>query len=307
MTVHEAVQDTLREALEHANAGGTHIVVVHGVVGAGSSALLEAFAHMAARGRRPRPRVLLLQPSPTEPYRPFTHAALASRPTLYRRLGGERQARDVARSLAVEWLGAVPGWGDLIGAIGATAEALRRRRDAHGLPRLAVTENVAAALWVAARRRTLVLCIDDAERMSAADLKLLVPLLREAPATARLLVVAACDAARLSTESPLHPDADALPGARHVELPAPDHVPAAELGRIDARTHAVLRRAATLDEPFAALELARLLHVDHLEVEDRLAIAERARLVAYAGDIDAPAPSSTFRLASARVRDQLML
>lgn len=305
VTTHDSVQDTLSGALERAGRGGTHIVVVHGSAGAGQSEMLEAFAHMAARGgRRPRPRVLLLQPTPTEAYRPLTHAALASRPSLYRRFGGERQARNVARSLAVEWLGAIPGYGDLIGAIGATAEALSRRRYTHGLPQLAVTENVAAALWVAARRRTLVLCIDAAERMSAAELRLLVPLLNEAPANVRLLVVAACDTTRLPADSPLSADAGYLPGARHVELPAPADAPLAGMARIDVRTHHVLRRAATIPEPFAAVDLAHLLDADQLEVEDRLAIAERARLVTWAGDSQSP-PSSTFRMASPLVREHI--
>jgi hypothetical protein len=369
-TTRQPLLDTLNATLRETRAGGARIVLVRGEPRSGRTALLEVFARTAVSKRWRRPRVLLLQPTPDEAYRPVVHAALASSPGLYRRLGGEQQARE----LAVEWVGAIPAIGDLLAAISLTADALRRGPGRAGLPALALRDENIEAIWLRARRRPLVLCIDDADRMSDTDAERLAPLVAEAPPDVRLLVVATCAPGLLGSDSPLHELPRALPpqqlhmleltglatadiellldvmfpGTRHTDgfaqwladftdghagrltdlldrarregalhdrhgawqvdtdalTPIAQALAyAADFTRVDDATRNLLRSASALAEPFAALDLARLVQHDPLEVEDRLAIAERAQIVVYTGDTAVgDAATSTFRFASRALR-----
>jgi len=153
------------EGYQQALRAGPQLVLFEGERGLGRTALLDAFADALRSRRRPRPAVMrLAPPDGPAPYEPVRHAALATDPRLYRRLAGARQGRVVQSSLVAEWLGAVPGWGDLAGAVAATADAVRRRRRPVALPTSALRDEAVEALHLKAVRHPVVLLLDDLDR-----------------------------------------------------------------------------------------------------------------------------------------------
>jgi predicted ATPase len=98
----------LDEQLELAVRRAQQLVVLEGDAGIGKTSLLLAFAHRhGARGWRRGARSFHLRAPAGEAYLPVHHAALAATSQrVYDRLGGRRQAREVAGSLATDWLAA---------------------------------------------------------------------------------------------------------------------------------------------------------------------------------------------------------
>jgi predicted ATPase len=182
----------LEEALRAAHAATPSLVLLEGPAGIGKSALLQAFAARDRGGARRRIGFFLLSPQEGEEYSPVLHAALAATDhRLYRKLGGKRQASRVAQSLYKEWLGALPGPGNLIAAITATYEAVVKRRRGPRLPAQLAVDDYAAALQAASRRRPVVLLLDQLEEARAESIDHLERLVTTADTGCRLLVVCA--------------------------------------------------------------------------------------------------------------------
>ncbi len=203
----------LAQCLHQARRGEPQVVLIEGEPGIGKTALLRAFA-ATREPRDERLRLLFLQPPGVAEYDPVPQAALGlTAKRLYDRVGGRREAKD----LLLEWMGVIPGWGDLVAAVSATADALRRRR---GEGRVE-DEDVEALL--AAARRPLVLLFDDlhqAEREAIARLEVLIRALGK---RRRLLLVGVYrPAVRGAEDPPIRQLVAALPpgSVRHRKLRA---------------------------------------------------------------------------------------
>ena len=177
----------LSAALDRAEAGEAPIVWVEGDREIGKTALLSTFAWVAAEQRR-RLRIFHLRAPNEGAYQPVAEAAYAAtNKRVWERLGGKRRTTEMARSLLPDWIGAIPGIGELASAIVATVDALQRRRK-RDVPALADEDS--GALLKMSRRRALVLLLDDLERADVAALSTLDALARAA-AGSRMLIVGA--------------------------------------------------------------------------------------------------------------------
>jgi predicted ATPase len=196
----------MREYLDRAVAGEQQLVLLEGDPGIGKSALLRAFAQTHSRWDPRRPRILYLQPPDGEAYEPVRHAALAATSRrIYARVGGKRQATEVARDLLPEWLGAIPVGGELIAALTATWSALQRRRRRYSVEVVRTVDEDIEALLEAARRRPLVLLLDGLERADRGEIARLEALIRTADEGARILIVGAyCPTAPGVPDPPVH-------------------------------------------------------------------------------------------------------
>lgn len=180
----------LSEHLRRAVAGAQQLVLIEGDPGVGKSALLRAFAR-AGEGAAHRARYFYLSAPEAGDYLPVEHAALAIRRRAYKRFGRDRQATELAASLAVDWVSAVPVWGNLFGAVGATLRALRRRRRPPGTTSHPLADEHTAALIRAAKRRPLVLLLDDLHRADEEAVSRLETLITVADEGERIMIVGA--------------------------------------------------------------------------------------------------------------------
>jgi predicted ATPase len=180
----------LDEYFHRAIEGDQQLVLLEGEAGIGKTALLSSVAREHARSRKAR--VFYLSPPVGEPFRPVHHAALAATDQrLYKRLGGRRQAAEVARSVYLDWIGLLPIIGNVLAATLGTVERIRRRKAGTFLPStLSVDEDI-AALLAAARSKPLVLLIDNLEEADAGEIGRLEKLICDADKGARILIVGA--------------------------------------------------------------------------------------------------------------------
>jgi predicted ATPase len=172
-------------------AGDQQLILIEGDPGSGKTALLEEFGR-ASRGRFWRDRVFFLCAPDQDDYQPVSHAAMAATSRrLYARLGGKQQASETARDLFIDWLSAVPGWGDLLNAIAGTMDVLQRRRRRNHPGEGATVDQDIEALIAASRRRSLILLVDDLERAGTAAIARLQKLIDVADEGAHILIVGA--------------------------------------------------------------------------------------------------------------------
>jgi predicted ATPase len=183
-----ALLETYRD---RAIAGDQQLILVEGDPGSGKTALLQEFGRIS-RGRFRRNRVFFLRAPDQEDFEPVGHAAMAATNRRhYARLGGKRQASETARDLFIDWLSAIPGWGDLLNAIAGTVDVLqRRRRRSHPGESASVDEEI-EALIAASRKRPLILLLDDLERAGTAAIARLQKLIEVADEGAHILIVGA--------------------------------------------------------------------------------------------------------------------
>lgn len=173
----------VRGAMEEVRRGRPRAVLLAGESGIGKSAFLDAVADdLRSRGPR-RLRVLRARDDDPSPYDPVADA-LGTEGVAARARG-----RRIARKLLPEWLGAIPVWGEIMGAVAETLDALARRRGTVP-PELEGDEALATlARWAA--RRPVALVVDDLDRADADGIRRLRLLVSAAPEGSRLLVVAA--------------------------------------------------------------------------------------------------------------------
>lgn len=189
----ESEMSLLREYLDLTIAGRQQLVLLEGDPGIGKSFLLREFARTHTRRGLRRPRIFYLHAPEGEAYRPVRHAALAATNRgLYAKRGEQRQAIEIARSTYTDWLAAIPVWGSLIAAITATLRVLRRLVEpkVQGGTGEAMDEDTAALLR-AARRRPLILLLDDLERADREAVARLENLICVADEGARILIIGA--------------------------------------------------------------------------------------------------------------------
>jgi predicted ATPase len=287
----------LADQLELADAGEARTVMIAGDTGSGRSALLAAFARDIAWKQR-RVRAVLVRPPDTGRYDPVALAARDFDGRIARRMG---RAPGTAARLLPDWIGTLPGVGNLLAATLATASAVRR----HRARVTGVSDDVRRILRVA-RTRLLVLLIDDMERADGVALRQLQLLAQKAGTGHRLLIVTthhADDAVRLERlqaalddERTTRVALQRLPTARPIDL----SVYGPEL-------LAVLHAANALGESFDSLTLARILKRDELDVEDTLAVAVRKGVAVIDGEIALRDGESAtrYRFTSASLRDAL--
>lgn len=226
--------EALRAELVAAQNGIPRLVLIEGEAGAGKSALLARFAEEVRRARIRGIRLYSVSPDEGDLYEPLLHASrIATSFARYRRHAGPRQARRGNRGLLFEWLGTIPIWGDLMGAVAETVDALSRRRSRlqSGL------DEDLGLLLRAARRRVLVLLVDDVQRAEAPAAERMRMLFAAAGEGTRLLVVCACRSA--------------APGAP----PSPAHHRLRTLG---SGRMSLLRLGALDDQPFTRLVQERV-------------------------------------------------
>jgi hypothetical protein len=258
----------LAAQLDRSIAGSPQLVCVEGDRGSGKSSLIAHFARDQAWKRR-RIRAILLRPATGTSYDAIDRAALEVR---------GRVAGLASRGLVLDWIAALPVIGDVLAAIAATAAALRRHRisapDAQRLPPSVST------LLAAARRRPLVLLIDDAQLLSDRDRRALELLMRRAPSGCALLVVAAF--APSTSGFRAGPQLSEILGDRCSVLTlkrggaAEDDLP--------EPLRSWIRSAAGMGPLFDSLSLAALLGRQELEVEDQLAVAVRRGVLSIEGE-----------------------
>ncbi|HUH11542.1 MAG TPA: ATP-binding protein [Longimicrobiales bacterium] len=180
----------LHGALTAAAAGRPMAVLLEGEAGVGKSALLGRLEREKHPGRPARLRAVRVAAREGQRYDPLTDAAAALAPLRrYGRLVRRRRRVEDAGALAAEWLGAIPGWGEVAGAVADTLDLLAKRR--LSLPPALEQDEGLATVARAARRRPLVLLLDDLDAADEAAVRRLHTLLGTAPAGTALLVVAA--------------------------------------------------------------------------------------------------------------------
>ena len=287
----------LADHLEMADAGESRMVLIAGASGSGRSALLAAFARDIAWKQR-RVRSVLVRPPDVGRYDPVAVAARDLDGRITRRMG---RAPGTAARLLPDWIGTLPGVGNILAATLATVAAVRR----HRARVTGVSDDVRRILRVS-RARLLVLLIDDVERADTAALQQLQQLAQRAGSGNRLLIVTthhADDAVRIERLHAALDDTRAtfvalerLPTARPIDL----SVYAPEL-------LAVLRAANAIGESFDSVTLARALKRDELEVEDVLAVAVRRGVAVIDGEIALRDGESAtkYKFTSASLRDAL--
>jgi predicted ATPase len=182
-------RELFAEALAAAIGGSPRLLLFEGERGSGKSSLLEEIASSPLLPRR-RIRVALIALRPEDPLDPVAHAAHAfTRHGVYKRVGGRRNFFAMLVRLAPDWIGALPGPGDLLEAIVRTADAVRRRRR-RAKPKEEIEEEIVDVLRVA-RRRPVALIIDNLELADDSAVERVRKLLRHADAGVRLLVIGA--------------------------------------------------------------------------------------------------------------------
>jgi predicted ATPase len=181
----------LFQGLGRAAQGQPQVIFLEGAPGVGKSALLQSFGVRAAHREKSSYTFYILPPKEGE-YRPIPQAAVeATNKQLYDRVGGRRKAIDAARDLLPDWLGAIPGIGDMVAAVAATVQALRRRRLRQGpTPVPSVDEDTESLLLVAARR-PLVVLLDDLHHADADAVAQIERLIRATAGGMKLLLVGA--------------------------------------------------------------------------------------------------------------------
>ncbi|CAN5743107.1 hypothetical protein BH23GEM7_BH23GEM7_24960 [soil metagenome] len=191
---------------DDARRGQPQLILIEGEPGIGKTALLGAFAAAYSQHER-RPRTYTVRPPEAGRYDPIHEAVAAmTGKRFYEKVGGRSEAKD----LAFEWIGALPGPGDLLAAIGATADALRRRQLRKTTQGIVIDEDIEALLVAA--RRPLVLFLDDLHLMDEAALPRFEALIRAAGRRTRLLLVGVFrPAPRGSHDPPIRRLIQALP------------------------------------------------------------------------------------------------
>lgn len=185
--------------LESAIQGKPKLLVLEGEPGSGKTSLLQEIAASPLLPRR-RIRVgLVTVVQNDEPDFVARAARATTRYAAYARVGGRRRFRAMLERLGPEWLGAIPGPGDLLEAITTTAAVIRRRRARREPQSLALPEDVEELLR-RARRQPIALLIDDVQHADEEAVKRFDLLLRGARTGTRLVIVAG-----LRTPSPGKP------------------------------------------------------------------------------------------------------
>jgi predicted ATPase len=217
----------LFQALGQAESGKPRVLMIEGAAGLGKTALLSVFAERAAL-RLKSGYVCHVRPTNGSVYRPVPQAAAeATNNQLYDRVGGRRSALQTARELLPDWLGTIPGVGDLIAAIVATVQALRSRRRRSVPPPVQTSDDACDALLAAAASHPLVLLLDDLHRAEPAAIEQLERLLRGTMAGHQLLIVGAFRAAA--------PGHSALPIQRLLQSAPPEAVLRLGLRELEAQ------------------------------------------------------------------------
>lgn len=177
----------LRACLNGVVAGRPLALLLEGEPGAGKSALLARFA---AELRRSGPRRLRVLSAASPDAAEFDPLAEAIRSGRRRKSSGAKasRARELTRRLVPEWLGAIPVWGEVMGAIAETMDVAARHRSP---PPGFEDDEALAALVSATGARPLALLVDDGELASPAGVSRLARLVKRAPQGTRLLIVVA--------------------------------------------------------------------------------------------------------------------
>jgi predicted ATPase len=367
------------EALAAAIAGSPRLLLFEGEGGSGKSSLLAEIASSPLLPRR-RIRVALVALRNDDPLDAVAHAAHAfTSHAVFKRVGGRRNFLAMLIRLAPDWIGALPGPGDLLEAIVRTADAIRRRRRREK-PKEQIEEELLEILRVA-RRRAVAMIFDNLELADEAAVERLRRLLRHADVGSRLLVIGAFRtpppgaprppirllADRLPRERVSHRRLGPLamedldewlaqrltgatvpvafrdwllsetggqpgavestltallesgvirPSAGDWEIDTPADVlhaaealgPELDLSRLGSDVAETVRAASVIGDHFDGDVLARILGLDELIVEDRLAAAARFGLVEVVGTTDRPNGeiATSYRFSSSAARAALL-
>ncbi len=273
----EASLAAFAESLATARAGTPALLLFTGN-GGGPRSELSLLAQDAPAGRGTR--VVEVEPGIAGRYDPVAAACRNWQQGVVR-----VSFESTGSRLALEWLQVLPVWGDLLAAIAETWRALRERK--HEGQR----DVEAARLLHAARRRPIVLVLHDLHLADHAAAHRLAALIAHAGARSRLLIVGGVELSAQGTAQPAILDvAGFLPAERvHVERLATqggavlDSLAGSSRDALNA-VHA----AAVLGDSFNGASVARMLEIDELSAEDRLALAVRSGLIHVAGVIDLP-------------------
>jgi predicted ATPase len=175
-------------ALADAIQGSPRFVLFEGEQGSGKSSLLDEIARSPLLPRR-RIRVAQIGVAPDDEEDFVAHAArIVVRTPVVDRLGLRRFVDMVSR-VGGDWLGAIPGWGDLIEAVYRTIEVVQKRRQKPGAGEK--LERDIQSILRAARRRPVALLVDNLELANEQTVERLRKLLRAADVGTRLLLVGA--------------------------------------------------------------------------------------------------------------------
>jgi predicted ATPase len=178
----------LSRYLHLSERGEPQIVIFEGQPGVGKSSLLLQFSRRAAVREKPGWVISISAPSQGL-YDPVAEAAREA--NLSHRLVSGRRGLVAARELLPAWLAAVPGVGNLVAAIVATASATRERRMRGASPGNRPLGDACRSLLAEAARHPLVVLFDDLHLASPAAIDQLEQLIRGCEAGVHLLLVGA--------------------------------------------------------------------------------------------------------------------
>jgi predicted ATPase len=189
----------LSRYLHLSEAGEPQIVIFDGQSGVGKSSLLQQFSRRAVVRERPEWVISVAAP-PEGSYDAVEQAAREA--NLRHRLVSGRGGLAAARELLPSWIAAVPGVGNLIAAIVATAHATRARRLRRSSQDTPPLGDACHSLLTEAARHPLVLLLDDLHLASPAAIGQLEQLIRGCDRGVHLLLVGAFEATPVGIPDP---------------------------------------------------------------------------------------------------------
>ena len=266
----------LADHLERAAAGEPGLILIGGPARSGRSTLLATFARDIAWKQR-RTRALLVRRPGTGRYDPVAQAARDLEGRIARSMG---RTPGTAVRLLPDWVGTLPGVGNILAAVVATISVVRRNR----VRVTGVSDDVRRVLR-SARGRVVVLLIDDLHHGDGAAFQKVQALMERASPGHRLLVIAthhADDEVRVERLRAAAGEDRAL-RLHMAKIPT---VHSIDLSVFGAELLAVLRAASALGESFDSLTLSRALRRDELDIEDVLSVAVRKGVAVIDGEIE---------------------
>jgi hypothetical protein len=281
------------DQLAAAVQGRPRMLLFEGEPGIGRSALLDEIqASPLLPGRRIR--VVRIDLTDGDPGDVVHLAALALERSGWSRRLGSRRARAFVRKLLPDWLGAIPGIGDLLEAMAVTTAAVRKRRRAS--PSQPLSEH-ARTLRAEARRRPLALLLDDLHMAGDEAIEALRRLLIDAEGGVRLLVVATCRTPRLGAHrQAVHRLADRMPPDRlvHHRLEPLSHDEIHEwIDRHFPLAHSADWLAAALHEEGGGVPAAMVSDMQRLQdagairhADGRWTVDEQSARAVFASDVE---------------------
>ncbi len=296
----EAESAAFKRALSRAASGLPTLLLLEAIDPADAASAVQ----VVSRPADPHVELIDLGPGAEAAYDPVALAAEHLGRNWSDRLYNVRIGEAGERVLP-EWIGAIPGLGNLLAAVIMTVGRVRSRSSGPERP------PAVRQILRSAQRRPVAIIARDLHEADRAGAGALCRLIRDAPVGARLLVVGSVRRSQQGDPlAPIHAGAGALPPERcivHAVAPRTSEVLSALEGLAPGAA-SMVEAAAVIGEEFEGNELARVTGRDELETEDLLAVAVRQGIVKSLGlrDLEDGDITSVYRFVTPGLREAVL-